>query len=178
MKRRILWASPMALALAGCGGGNGEVVENYTPRAGDPLYVSTKIDGQEVASETYRYYALNESGRLVAEPKAGDENLPHIALRESSKVKPVSRAFKAAGFVTPQVTAPAVDQASMVAFAEELVAALRKHYPQASIRDVALQLGDFDRTLEDVYADYNNSGLGSLDAYVAFYETMDDFFTP
>ncbi|OYY74712.1 MAG: hypothetical protein B7Y40_03825 [Gammaproteobacteria bacterium 28-57-27] len=180
MKKLGLLSTSIAMMLAGCGGSSDiqpaasdtPSTATGTPQAGDPLYVSMKVDGQEILSETYRYYALTDSGRLVVEPKAENAQLPHIALRESRQVKAMSVAYLNAGLITPQ----AVDQASMVVFTEELVAAIRKHYTDASSRDAALQLGDFDMPLEDVYAEYKSSGLSSVDAFVAFFEAMDANF--
>lgn len=180
MKKLGLLSTFITIMLAGCGGSSDiqPAVSDTPPtetttKAGDPLYVSMKVDGQEILSETYRYYALTDSGRLVAEAKADNAQLPHIALRESRKVKPMSVAYLNADLIMLQATDPAIDQASMVVFVEELVAAIRKHYTGASSRDVALQLGDFDMPLEDVYDEYKNSGLGSVDAFVAFFEAMD-----
>lgn len=174
MKKLGLLSTSIAIMLAGCGGSSDtSSTETSTPQAGDPLYVSMKIDGQEILSETYRYYALTDSGRLVAEAKAENAQLPHIALRESRQVKAMSVAYLNAGLITLQAADPVVDQASMVVFTEELVSAIRKHYTGASSSDAALQLGDFDMPLEDVYDEYKNSGLGSVDAFVAFFEAMD-----
>ncbi len=180
MKKINLLSTSFLIMLAGCDGSSDtqSAASVYVPQAGDPLYVSMKVDGQEVLSESYRYYALTDSGRLVAEARPENAQLPHIALRVSSQVKPMSVAFLNAGLIKPQAADPSLDPASMVVFAEELVAALRRYYPKASVRDVAFELGDFDRSLEDVYVDYKNSGLTSLDAYVGFFEAMDDFFTP
>jgi hypothetical protein len=91
MKKQYILASSMALALAGCGGGETILpAPDPQPKAGDPLYVTTKVDGNEVIKETYKYYAVNDSGRLVAEPQSGEENEPHIALLVSRKITPMS----------------------------------------------------------------------------------------
>ncbi|MDD2892962.1 MAG: hypothetical protein PHF20_03440 [Halothiobacillaceae bacterium] len=182
MKKLGLLSTAIAIMLAGCGGSSDTQTAasdtpttetTSTPQAGDPLYVSMKVDGQEILSETYRYYALTDSGRLVAEPNVENAQLPHIALRESRQVKTMSLAYQSAGLIRLQAVDPVVDPASMVAFTEELIAAIRKHYTDASSHDAALQLGDFDMPLEDVYDEYKHSGLSSLDAFVAFFEAMD-----
>ncbi len=174
MKKLGLLSTSITIMLAGCGGSADiqPAASSDTPQAGEPLYVSMKVDGQEVLSETYRYYALTDSGRLVAEARPENAQLPHIALRESRQVKPMSVAYKNAGLMTLAAAAE-TDPASMVVFTEELVAALRNYYAGASSRDAAFQLGDFDQPLEDVYSEYKASGLTSVDAFVAFYEALD-----
>lgn len=173
MKKRYILASSMALALAGCGGGETILpAPDPQPKAGDPLYVTTKVDGKEVIKETYKYYAVNDSGRLVAEPKSGEENEPHIALLESRQITPMSVVNIHAMTVQTDSLDP-INMAETQVFIEDLLAALRVHYPSMSMQDLVHQLGDLDQSLEAIHAEYMKSGLGSIQKFVDFYEVID-----
>jgi len=172
MKKTIL-ASSMAMALAGCGG-DGVILpeQNPQPKAGEPLFVTTKVNGKEVIKETYKYYAVNDSGRLVAEPKPEYESSPHIALLESRQITPMSVVNIHAMTVQTDNLEP-INMAETRVFIEDLLAALRVHYPTLSMQDLVRQLGDFDQSLEAIRAEYMQSGLGSIQQYVDFYEAID-----
>jgi hypothetical protein len=172
MKKTILLSS-MAMALAGCGGDSVILPEqNPKPEAGEPLFVTTKVDGKEVIKETYKYYAVNDSGRLIAEPKPEYENAPHIALLESRQITPMSVVNIHAMTVQTDNLEP-INMAETRVFIEDLLAALRVHYPTLSMQDLVRQLGDFDQSLEAIRSEYMKSGLGSIQQFVDFYEAID-----
>jgi|GEM_PF-2214154 len=179
IKTSLLGAS-VAILLSGCGGDSAEILpmaspQDYKPKAGDPLYTSLKVDGQEIQKETYRYYAINDSGRLVAEAKEENANQPHITLLENVESKPMSVAFKNANVFTPtMISTPG--KAEMIVFTESYIEAMRKHYPNLTMRDIALQIGDMDTSLEKIRLDYESSGFDSIDAYVNHYEWVDKHF--
>jgi len=178
MKKLAILATAMAFTLSGCGGDDAYIAEDNTntqPKAGDPLYVTTKVDGQEVIKETYKYYALNDSGRLVAEAKPEYDSAPHIAIMHSRKVTSMPVVYKNAMLVQAN-SLPEVNAALISAFTEDLIAALRAHYPNLSMHEIALQLGDFDQSIEDLHLEYEESGLSSVKEMVEFYETIDKHF--
>lgn len=174
MKNRYILATSMALLLGGCGGGDDSAlpVQNSQPKAGELLSATTKVDGIEVIKETYRYYAVDDSGRLVAEAKPENENAPHISLLESRQISPLPVMSIQAMAVQTDNLEP-INMADTQAFVENLLAALRVHYPNLSKLDLMHQLGDYDQSLEDLRADQMKSGLGSLKEFVEFYEAID-----
>lgn len=169
MKKLGLLATSITIALSGCGGSS-KVGRDFTiTRAGDPLYITTTVNGQEVLKETFRYYTLLESGQFVSTPVTGDENLPHIAFLESQALNALPLAVTNSALVklTSDPQTPSIE--TIVIFTEDLVAAYRAYYNGISARDAAHQLGDFDRRIESIYTDFRTSGLNSLKDYVAFY---------
>jgi hypothetical protein len=182
MKKISLLTSAMTIALAGCGGGSTEAYppenqapETYTPKAGDLSRITQSIDNQDVEIETYKQYTLLESGQLVSAPVAGDENLPHIPILQSRELKPMSVAFVSASSITPKVDAASPNPEAMATFAEQLISTLHGYYNDASSYDAAVQVGDLDDTVENIYADYQASGMFSLADYVSFYEAIDKY---
>ncbi len=158
----VLAALTAAVSLAGCGGNRSDPGNAYKPKAGDPLYSSVQVDGVPVLEETYRYYGVDDEGNLSATPVANDEERPHVALLETTTARP-------SGSVRFLVANESLPLGTVMAFYKELWAAQKALHPGYAGQDLAVEIGELDGGIEDLYRDVQASGLSTAD-YIAFYD--------
>ncbi|MDD3609288.1 MAG: hypothetical protein PHI49_06015 [Halothiobacillaceae bacterium] len=173
VKKWVAVNSFMLVALAGCGSEDSV----YQPKAGDKIFTTVAVDGREVQKETYKYYALTDSRRLVDDPSLVAAGAPQIAILESRENKQLPLVMQSAHMVSIRGAVDEVDHAAVIGFVEELIYELGNHYPSHSIHELAWEFADLDESPEGLYKEYMASGLPDVKSYVAFYETVDAHYS-
>ncbi len=158
--RQTSFALLLALPLTCCGS---DAESPGSPsdglKAGDPVFVSTKVGGQVTLEQTYRVYSVDRRGNLSATPASDDGALGHVLLLES----------QTAG----DAPVPLVERQNLY---RDLWTAMGDSHPSASGPELAAEIADLDRSIEELHQDIGGSGL-PVKNYVSFYEALDAHLT-
>lgn len=196
MKKIKLLVSSLFIALAGCGGGESSTSSDVdatampSVQAGDQFETLVKVDGHEVVSKIYTYYAVTDSGQLVSDSKPENKDSPHFALLSSCQVKPMSVAYIHAMDVTPTDACTPLNQAVLMGFWSDVWDAIKKKFTDPNDHTfedsdfiispapetIATEVADFDVSMENLYRNYQNSGFVSVQEFVDFYQTIDVYW--
>jgi len=150
-------AVSMALALAACGGGNGDEAPIFQ-RGEVVTFAATLADGSTEESH-YLMHGVTADGDLVAQ----DEGLAKLA----PKRPPLAGVLVA---LPLEQGGGSAGLAALRDFYKQLWQGIAEHRSDGS--DIAAEIGAYETDVGTLYDDYRRSGFSSVKDYVVFYEQV------
>jgi len=150
-------AVSMALALAACGGGNGDEAPIFQ-RGEVVTFAATLADGSTEESH-YLMHGVTADGDLVAQ----DEGLAKLA----PKRQPLAGVLVA---LPLEQGGGSAGLAALRDFYKQLWQGIAEHRSDGS--DIAAEIGAYETDVGTLYDDYRRSGFSTVKDYVVFYEQV------
>lgn len=194
MKKILAYNTVLAatISMIGCGGGsnnnNEAPTQTVQAQAGQPLIVSTLVDGVLVAEDTYKVYrVVDVEGTLSDKSLAKEEEIrfPHVALLQSragaSQYNLAGTYFdwqkSVPGTAFPNVTLMApIGLADVQTCYKDLFATVKQLNPALKTRDqVAARLEAMDVSVDDLCTQVPTSGLSMVE-YLALFDKVSSYW--